>query len=130
MERLTNKTNVNLFNMEEKKEYFVDIEDKFCPWIVGVTKENNIVTIKYYDFVEKIEEKGENLELYSIIQHLKVQELANDWKKIVDIVDSNVWYDNIDISTIEKVNLYDFINVIIFGLECDCLLDIEEIKEF
>ncbi len=127
MERLTNKTNVNLFNMEEKKEYFVDIEDKFCPWIVGVTKENDIVTIKYYDFVEKI---GENLELYSIIQPLKVQELVNNWGKIVDIVDSNVWYDNIDISTIEKVNLYDFINVIIFGLEVDCLLDIEEIKEF
>ena len=130
MEKLTNKTNVNLFNMEERKEYFVDFEDKFCPWTIGITKENNIVTVKYYGYVDKIEENEKNLELYSIIQPLKVQELTNNWRKIVDIVDSNVWYDNIDISTIEKVNLYDFINVIIFGLECDCLLNSEEIKEF
>lgn len=130
MEKLTNKTNVNLFNMEERKEYFVDFEDKFCPWTIGITKENNIVTVKYYGYVDKIEENGENLELYSIIEPLELQGLTNNWKKIIDIVDSNVWYDNIDISTIEKVNLYDFINVIIFGLECDCLLNSEEIKEF
>ena len=130
MEKLTNKTNVNLFNMEERKEYFVDFEDKFCPWTIGITKENSILTVKYYGYVEKIEENGENLELYSIIQPLKVQELANNWEKIINIVDSNIWHDNIDISTIEKVNLYDFINVIIFGLECDCLLNSEEIKEF
>ena len=110
MERLTNKTNVNLFNMEEKKEYFVDIEDKFCPWIVGVTKENNIVTIKYYGYVEKIEENVENLELYSIIEPLELQGLIDNWKKIINIVESNVWCNSSDISSIEKVNLYDFIN--------------------
>ena len=130
MERLTNKTNVNLFNMEEKKEYFVDIEDKFCPWIVGVTKENNIVTIKYYGYVEKIEENGENLELYSIIEPLELQGLVDNWDCIVNVVGSNVYHDNIDISDIRKVNLYDFINTIIMGLEVDCLLDSETIKEF
>ena len=129
MERLTNKTNVNLFNMEEKKEYFVDIEDKFCPWIVGVTKENNIVTIKYYGYMDIIESE-KDLELYSIIEPLELQGLIDNWDCIVNVVDSNVYHDNIDISDIRKVNLYDFINTIIMGLEVDCLLDSETIKEF
>ena len=129
MERLTNKTNVNLFNMEEKKEYFVDIEDKFCPWIVGVTKENNIVTIKYYGYIDIIESE-KDLELYSIIEPLELQGLIDNWDCIANVVDSNIYHDNIDISDIRKVNLYDFINTIIIGLEVDCLLDSETIKEF
>ena len=86
MKKLTIKTSVNLFNMKEGKEYFVDFEDKFCPWTIGITKENGIVTVKYYGYVEKIEENGENLELYSIIEPLELQGLVDNWKKIIDIV--------------------------------------------
>ena len=130
MEKLTIKTSVNLFNMKEGKEYFVDNEDKFCPWTIGITKENSILTVKYYGYVENIEENGENLELYSIIEPLELQGLVDNWDCIVNVVDSNIYHDNIDISDIRKVNLYDFINTIIMGLEVDCLLDSETIKEF
>ena len=130
MKKLTSKTTLNLFNMKERKEYFVDFEDKYFSLTIGVTKENNIVYVKYYDYVHIIEKNKKNLELCTIIEPLEIKKLVENWKSIIDIInDNNVRYD-IDISDIRKVNLFNFVNVILFGLECDCLLNMEVIKEF
>ena len=130
MKKLTSESNLNLFNMKEGKEYFVDFEYKYFSLTIGVTKENNIVYVKYYDYVHTIEKNKKNLELCTIIEPLEIKKLVENWKSIIDIInDNNVRYD-IDISDIRKVNLFNFVNVILFGLECYCLLNMEVIKEF
>ena len=129
MKKLNSKTTLNLFNMKERKEYFMDNEDIHCRWTIGIIKENDIITIKYYDYIKTIENK-KDLDLYSIMDPLEVQELANNWNKIKSIVSKNMCIGKINISDIRKVNLYNFVNIVLSGLECDWLLNFEVIKEF